>query len=60
MYKVTAIKNGKFVKVKSLEVVDEEITAVHYVYNRGQITWDFPKDLDEFKIEKGQPNRNGS
>jgi hypothetical protein len=51
MYKATAKKNRELVNITRLEVIDSEIYAIHYVNNKGQITWDFPEDLDNLAIE---------
>ncbi len=52
MFKVTAIKNGKQVLVNRLEVdKDGFVFAVYYKNEKGQISWNFPKDLDHLIIE---------
>uniref|UniRef100_A0A6M3LYN4 Uncharacterized protein n=1 Tax=viral metagenome TaxID=1070528 RepID=A0A6M3LYN4_9ZZZZ len=52
MYKIFAMKNGKPVKIFKVEFVGNKIFAIHYRNEKGRITWDFPKDLDELKIEE--------
>jgi hypothetical protein len=52
-YKVTAIKNGKPVKIEKMEVniANGEIFCIWY-RPKNQLTWIFTKDLDEFVIEE--------
>jgi len=55
--------NGKPIRIRRLEIMDHKIYAVYYVNSKDSITYDFPENLDEFKIEevhtkKGEQNES--
>jgi hypothetical protein len=53
-YKITiSKKDGQPIDIRSIQIAkNAEVYAIYYKNEKDQLTWCFPEELDEIKLEK--------